>query len=43
MEQRAFKRIPSDVKASFFCNKTDYIGTITDISENGMYIKTEKI
>ncbi len=43
MERRALKRIPSDVKASFFCNETDYFGTITDMSENGMYIKTDKI
>ena len=43
MERRALKRIPSDVKASFFCNETDYFGTITDMSENGMYIKTDQI
>jgi len=43
MERRALKRIPSDVKSSFFCNETDYFGTITDISENGMHIKTNNI
>jgi hypothetical protein len=43
MERRALKRIPSDVKTHFFCNDTDYLGTITDISEIGMYIKTDKI
>jgi len=43
MERRSLKRIPSDVKVCFFCSETDYFGTITDISENGMYIKTDKI
>jgi len=43
MERRALKRIPSDIKAHFFCDDTDYFGTITDISENGMHIKTDKI
>ncbi len=43
MEQRAFKRIPSDLKARFICNETDYFGTTNDISENGMYIRTDKI
>ncbi len=43
MERRALKRIPSDVKVRFFCNETDYFGTITDMSENGMYIKTYEI
>lgn len=43
MEQRAFQRIPSSIKTRFYCNNTDYTGTITDISENGMFISTDKV
>jgi len=39
-EKRAYKRVPSRIKARFYCDDTDYSGTITNISEDGMFITT---
>ncbi len=41
MEKRAHDRIP--VSIEFHCLDMEYFGTVTDISENGMFIKSEKI
>ena len=39
-EKRLYSRMPSKIKARFYCNDTDYSGTIMNISENGMFIST---
>ena len=43
MDRRLHRRISTDIKVRFYCNNTDYAGTITDISEGGMFIKTKKV
>jgi hypothetical protein len=40
---REFKRIPSYFKVRFSCFHTDYTGTVTNVSENGMFIETGKM
>jgi predicted mannosyl-3-phosphoglycerate phosphatase (HAD superfamily) len=42
MEKRAFERIPADIKVRFYCNNTEFSGTIVNLSENGMFINTEE-
>ena len=39
-ENRFYSRMPSKIKARFYCNDTDYSGTIMNISEDGMFIST---
>ena len=41
MDKRAFKRIPAIIECH--CCNIVCFGTITDLSENGMFIKSEKI
>ena len=41
--QREFERVPSNFKVMFSCFHTDYKGTVTNISENGMFIETGKM
>lgn len=43
MQKRAFERIPADIKIKFHCNEMDYDGTVTSISENGMFICTSDV
>ncbi len=43
MQKRAFERIASNIDVSFFCYDTDYKGTIINISENGIFISTDKV
>ncbi len=43
MDKRAFKRVPAKIEVKFLCNHMDYAGTITNISENGMYITTNEM
>lgn len=43
MQRRAFERIPVNIKVRFDSCNTDYYGTIKNISENGMYISTNKM
>lgn len=40
MQRRAFERIPVEYKVRYFCGDIAYIGTVTDLSENGMFIDT---
>ncbi|UCH81944.1 MAG: PilZ domain-containing protein [Nitrospiraceae bacterium] len=42
-EKRKYKRVPSNFKVRFTCLHTDYKGTVTNISEDGMFIKTGKM
>ena len=42
-EKRLHSRMPSKIKARFYCNDTDYSGTIMNISEDGMFISTVKV
>jgi hypothetical protein len=41
MQRRAFDRIISDL--AFHSFGIDYFGTVTNISENGMFIRSQKI
>jgi hypothetical protein len=41
MQRRAFERIPADLQANFFCGNTIFTGTVTNLSENGMFVKTK--
>ena len=42
MEKRAVKRISTNLKVKFCCCSTDdYYGTVTNLSENGMFITTQ--
>lgn len=41
MEKRAFDRIPSDIRVIFFSGTQEYYGTVTNLSEKGMFINTE--
>ena len=43
MQRRIYKRTPTRIKVRFCCCKTDNSGTVTNISENGMFIYPEKI
>jgi hypothetical protein len=40
MQGRAFERIPLHIKVQFSCFGIDYKGTVTNISENSMFIRT---
>jgi len=40
MQKRAHERITADLQANFFCGNTMYSGTVINLSENGMFIKT---
>lgn len=41
MNKRAYERIPANIEVKFYCNNMYYIGTIQNISENGMFISTK--
>jgi hypothetical protein len=41
MKKRAFERIPVNLESS--CFDIDNFGTVTDLSENGMFISSKKI
>lgn len=43
MQRRAYKRVLSNIEVKFFCSNTDYTGTITNLSENGMFIVTKQM
>jgi hypothetical protein len=40
MQRRAFERIPVDFKVRYFCGDTAWNGTVTNLSENSMFIDT---
>ncbi|MHA2010160.1 MAG: PilZ domain-containing protein [Promethearchaeota archaeon] len=41
MQKRAFERIPANIRVRFFSGASDYFGTVTNLSEKGMFIRTE--
>ncbi len=41
MEKRSFKRIPVSFEANIFCENTECRGTVTNLSETGMFINTK--
>ncbi len=43
MQRRAFERVPVHIDIRFYNCDTDYHGTIKDLSENGMFISTNKM
>jgi c-di-GMP-binding flagellar brake protein YcgR len=40
MEKRAFKRVPAHLPVKYTCDNIQYSGTAKNISENGMFIRT---
>ncbi len=40
MGERAFKRIPANIEVVLFSGKQEYRGTLTNLSEKGMFINT---
>jgi len=40
MQRRAFERIPANIDVKFFCGNSIYSGTVTNLSENGLFIDT---
>jgi hypothetical protein len=38
--KRAYERIPTNINARFFYSRTLYTGVVTNLSKNGMFIKT---
>ncbi len=43
MEKRTAERIPSNIDVRFCCYDREYRGTVTDISEMGMFISTKEM
>jgi len=43
VQRRAFERIHSDIRVRFYCCDNDYHGTVTNLSENGMFISMKKM
>ncbi len=43
MQKREFERITANIDINFFCCNTDYSGTVTNLSENGMFISMQKM
>lgn len=43
MDKRLFERISVNVEVEFFSNENLYCGTVRNISEKGMFIKTKRI
>ncbi len=41
MEKRTCKRIPACFEVNFYCEKTECRGTVTNLSETGMFINTK--
>jgi hypothetical protein len=40
MQRRAFERIPVNIYVRFCCGNDDYNGTVSNLSEKGMFIRT---
>ena len=40
MEKRAFKRVPAHLPVKYICDNIQYSGTAKNISESGMFIRT---
>lgn len=43
MQRRASERIPSNFTVRFSCCNCDYEGTVLNLSENGMFITTDRM
>ncbi len=43
VEKRAFQRISTNITIEFLCNNINCSGSITNLSEKGMFIKTEEM
>jgi len=43
MEKRTFERIPANLPVSFYCCNSYYLGTVMNISKNGMFISTKEM
>jgi hypothetical protein len=43
MERRVYKRIPANIEVKFFCCSTLNHGTVTNLSEKGMFISTNEM
>jgi len=42
MERRAVERIAANIDARFLCSNVFYSGTVLNLSEKGMFIRTRK-
>ncbi|MEW6599469.1 MAG: PilZ domain-containing protein [Nitrospirota bacterium] len=43
MHRRAFERVPVNITVRFCCGNDDCNGTVSDLSEKGMFICTENM
>jgi hypothetical protein len=43
MERRTLQRLPVNLKVEFYCNHREYFGTVTNLSEDGMFITTKEM
>ena len=43
IQQRAFERVPVSIRVRFYCFDTAYLGTVRNLSENGMFISVDKM
>lgn len=41
VERRSHERTPARIQARFFCGNRIYAGNITDVSEKGMFVRTD--
>ena len=43
VQRRAFERIPVNIRVRFYSYDTAYLGSVTNLSENGMFIRTDRM
>jgi hypothetical protein len=43
VRRRAFERIPVNIRVRFYSYDTAYLGSVTNLSENGMFISTDRM
>ncbi len=43
MQRRAYERVTSNIAARFYGESGEYAGTVTNLSENGMFVCAESI
>jgi len=43
IQRRSFERIPVSIRVRFYCFETAYLGTVRNLSENGMFISMDKM
>lgn len=43
MEKRSHERIPSNIQVHYYYGGAIYFGTVTDLSESGMFVHTKTV